>query len=55
MSIPRGGSFIKTEMIPEKTIHEAIYRECREELGLEIENVVLTGLVFEGEVNSRAF
>ncbi|MFE0597967.1 hypothetical protein ACFW4D_18985 [Paenibacillus lactis] len=40
---------------PGETIHEATYGECREELGLAIENVVLTGLAFEGEVKSRAF
>jgi 8-oxo-dGTP diphosphatase len=38
---------------PGETIHEALLRECREELGLEVQDVVLTGFYFHSIVNSQ--
>jgi 8-oxo-dGTP diphosphatase len=38
---------------PGETIHEALLRECREELGVEVQNVVLTGFYYHSIVNSQ--
>lgn len=40
---------------PGETIHEALYRECVEELGREVEIVYLSGVYFHSVVNSHAF
>jgi 8-oxo-dGTP diphosphatase len=36
-----------------ETIHDALLRECREELGVEVQNVVLTGFYYHSAVNSQ--
>jgi 8-oxo-dGTP diphosphatase len=36
-----------------ETIHDALLRECREELGVEVQNVVLTGFYYHSIVNSQ--
>ncbi|MFD2638702.1 NUDIX hydrolase [Piscibacillus salipiscarius] len=38
---------------PGETIHEALYRECREELGLEVQSVTLTGFYYHSVNNSQ--
>ena len=40
---------------PEETIHEALIRECREELGCEIEVQYLSGVYYHAAHNSQAF
>jgi len=40
---------------PGETIHEALLRECMEELGLEVEVIYLSGVYFHSVVNSHAF
>jgi 8-oxo-dGTP diphosphatase len=36
-----------------ETIHDAFLRECREELGVEVQDVVLTGFYYHSIVNSQ--
>ncbi|WP_372404067.1 NUDIX hydrolase [Acinetobacter piscicola] len=38
-----------------ETIHEALIRECREEIGCEIQIEYLSGVYFHSAVNSHAF
>lgn len=38
---------------PGETIHEALLRECHEELGVQVQNVVLTGFYYHSIVNSQ--
>jgi 8-oxo-dGTP diphosphatase len=40
---------------PGETIHAALQRECREELGLEVEAVYLSGVYHHAAVQSHAF
>jgi len=40
---------------PGETIHEALFRECREELGLDVEIAYLSGVYFHSAVNAHAF
>lgn len=40
---------------PGETIHETLIRECREELGREIEVLYLSGVYFHSNHNSHAF
>ncbi|MGB1237010.1 MAG: NUDIX domain-containing protein [Pseudomonadales bacterium] len=40
---------------PEETIHQALLRECREELGCEVEIKYLSGVYYHGSYNSQAF
>lgn len=40
---------------PRETIHEALFRECIEELGSEVEIAYLSGVYFHSAVNSHAF
>lgn len=40
---------------PGETIHEALKRECIEELGIEISSPLLTGVYFHKHYNSHAF
>ena len=39
---------------PEETVHEALIRECREELGVEISIMYLSGIYFHKKFNSQA-
>lgn len=38
---------------PGETIHQALYRECREELGLEIYDMELTGFYYHSNLNAQ--
>lgn len=38
---------------PGETIHQAIYRGCHEELGIDIYDVVLTGFYFHTNLNAQ--
>jgi 8-oxo-dGTP diphosphatase len=40
---------------PGETIHEALRRECREELGLDVEPLYLSGVYHHARVQSHAF
>ena len=39
---------------PGETVHEALRRECMEELGCEVEILYLSGIYYHGGVNSHA-
>src|SRR5436190_8964501 len=39
---------------PEETIHEALIRECREELGVDIKVLYMSGMYFHKAYNSHA-
>jgi 8-oxo-dGTP pyrophosphatase MutT (NUDIX family) len=39
---------------PGETIHEALIRECREELGVEIDVLYMSGMYFHKKYNSHA-
>lgn len=39
---------------PGETIHQALYRECSEELGIEVQDVVLTGVYYHSAINTQA-
>ncbi|KRE36799.1 NUDIX hydrolase [Paenibacillus sp. Soil522] len=38
---------------PGETIHQALLRECQEELGLEIQDPVLTGFYYHNRINAQ--
>lgn len=38
---------------PGETIHQAILRECREEIGLEVQEPVLTGFYYHSRINAQ--
>lgn len=38
-----------------ETVHEALHRECIEELGCEVEILYLSGIYYHSAVNSQAF
>ncbi|MDQ0914755.1 NUDIX hydrolase [Paenibacillus sp. V4I5] len=46
-SLPGGG------VDPGETIHQALLRECHEELGIEVQNVVLTGFYYHSSINAQ--
>lgn len=46
-SLPGGG------VDPGETIHQAILRECREELGIEVLDVILTGFYYHSHINAQ--
>ncbi|MBH0156319.1 NUDIX domain-containing protein [Fictibacillus sp. 5RED26] len=39
---------------PGETIHQALFRECREELGINVIDPVLTGLYYHRSINTHA-
>jgi mutator protein MutT len=50
----KGWSFPGGSVEPGETIHQALHRECREELGIEVQDVVLTGFYYHSKYNSQA-
>lgn len=40
---------------PGETIHQALIRECQEELGCEVKVLYLSGVYYHSAVNSQAF
>jgi 8-oxo-dGTP diphosphatase len=38
---------------PGETIHQAILRECREEIGIKVYDVVLTGFYYHSSINAQ--
>lgn len=38
---------------PGETIHQTLYRECREELGLDVHDAVLTGVYYHRAINAQ--
>jgi len=38
---------------PGETIHQALYRECREEIGIEVQDAVLTGFYYHSKQNAQ--
>ncbi len=38
---------------PGETIHQTLYRECREELGVDVRGVVLTGFYYHSRLNAQ--
>ncbi|MDQ0112559.1 NUDIX hydrolase [Paenibacillus harenae] len=50
----KGWSFPSGSVEPGETIHQALYRECLEELGAEVRDVVLTGFYYHSKYNSQA-
>ncbi|WP_082614885.1 NUDIX hydrolase [Paenibacillus sp. Soil787] len=36
-----------------ETIHQAVFRECCEELGIEVKNAVLTGFYYHSSINAQ--
>jgi 8-oxo-dGTP diphosphatase len=50
----KGWSFPGGSVEPGETIHEALHRECREELRIEVQDVLLTGFYYHSKYNSQA-
>jgi 8-oxo-dGTP diphosphatase len=50
----KGWSLPGGSVEPGETIHEALFRECREELGVEVENEILTGVYYHSILNAQA-
>lgn len=38
---------------PGETIHQALVRECREELGIEVQEAILTGFYYHSKKNAQ--
>ncbi|MFE5318319.1 NUDIX hydrolase [Paenibacillus sp. NPDC056579] len=38
---------------PGETIHHALIRECHEELGIEVQDIVLTGFYYHSKINAQ--
>jgi 8-oxo-dGTP diphosphatase len=49
----KGWSLPGGSVDPGETLHQALYRECREELGIEVEDVVLTGFYYHSRINAQ--
>ncbi|WP_214483138.1 NUDIX domain-containing protein [Bacillus sp. SM2101] len=50
----KGWSLPGGSVEPGETIHQALFRECREELGVDVEDAVLTGVYYHSIVNTQA-
>ncbi|MCF6409698.1 NUDIX hydrolase [Pseudalkalibacillus salsuginis] len=50
----KGWSLPGGSVEPGETIHQALFRECREELGIEVQDVVLTGVYYHSVLNTQA-
>lgn len=49
----KGWSLPGGSVEPCETIHEALLRECREELGIEVQDVILTGFYYHSLLNTQ--
>lgn len=50
----KGWSLPSGAVDPGETIHQALFRECREELGIDVIDPVLTGLYYHSSINTHA-
>jgi 8-oxo-dGTP diphosphatase len=49
----KGWSLPGGSVEPGETIHQALFRECHEELGIEVQDVVLTGFYYHSRLNAQ--
>ncbi|MBY6036907.1 NUDIX domain-containing protein [Fictibacillus nanhaiensis] len=50
----KGWSLPGGSVEPGETVHQALYRECREELGIEFRDAILTGIYYHSALNTQA-
>lgn len=50
----KGWSLPGGSVEPGETIHQGLFRECPEELGVEVQDVVLTGFYYHSNLNTQA-
>jgi 8-oxo-dGTP diphosphatase len=50
----KGWSLPGGSIEPGETIHQALFRECSEELGIEVQDAVLTGFYYHSVINTQA-
>ena len=50
----KGWSLPGGSVDPGETIHQALARECQEELGIDVEDALLTGIYYHSTINTQA-
>lgn len=50
----KGWSLPGGSVEPGETIHQALFRECSEELGIDVQDPVLTGFYYHSVINTQA-